>query len=106
MNVEDLIGMIERELAQTNNLIVKKRAIELLVKLSDFEALQANTQAQEGLAQGVLRIFASEDADNADLCLKMGCIEYMRNFFNDHQFKVNTYSHLVPSVVRMGSTML
>lgn len=42
--------MIERELAQTNNLIVKKRAIELLVKLSDFEALQANTQAQEGLA--------------------------------------------------------
>ena len=42
--------MIERELAQTNNLIVKKRAIELLVKLSDFEALWANAQAQEGLA--------------------------------------------------------
>ena len=53
-----------------------------------------------------MRIFASDEADNADLCLKMGCIEYMRNFFNDHMFRVNTYSHLVPAVVKMGSTMM
>lgn len=54
----------------------------------------------------MLRVFASDDNDNADLCLKMSCIEYMRNFFNDHQFRVNTYAHIVPDVVRMGSTML
>ena len=98
--------MIERELSQQNNLIVKKRAIELLVRLSDFQELQDNTDAQKNLAQGVLRVFASDDNDNADLCLKMSCIEYMRNFFNDHQFRVNTYAHIVPDVVRMGSTML
>mmetsp|Transcript_12103 Transcript_12103/g.15451 ORF Transcript_12103/g.15451 Transcript_12103/m.15451 type:complete len:144 (+) Transcript_12103:340-771(+) len=36
----------------------------------------------------------------------MGCIEYIKNFFNDYKFKVNTYAHLVPSVVQMGSSML
>lgn len=36
----------------------------------------------------------------------MGCIEYMRNFFNDYQFRVHTYAHMVPDVVRMGSTMM
>lgn len=43
-----------------------------------------------------MRVFASEEGDNADACLKMSCIEYMRNFFNDHAFKVNTYAHMVP----------
>ena len=38
--------------------------------------------------------------------MKMGCVEYMRNFFNDHEFKVNVYQHIVPSVVDMGSKML
>ena len=89
-----------------NNLIVKKRAINLLVRLSDFDALEDNLQAKESLAQGVLRIFASEEHDNADLCLKMCCIEYMRNFFNDHNFRVNSFAHIVPEVVKMGSTMM
>ena len=53
-----------------------------------------------------MKIFESDENDNADLCLKMGCVEYMRNFFNDHKFKVNTYQHMVPSVVDMGSKML
>lgn len=37
--------MIEAELQQVNNLVVKKRAIKLLVRLSDFEALHGNIQA-------------------------------------------------------------
>ena len=61
---------------------------------------------QSNLIQGVQKIFASDENDNADLCLKMGCVEYMRNFFNDHSFKVNAYQHMVPSVVDMGSKML
>ena len=54
----------------------------------------------------MLRIFASEENDNADLCLKMCCVEYLRNFFNDANFRVNTYAHLVPQVVQMASMML
>ena len=88
--------MIEAELQQVNNLVVKKRAIKLLVRLSDFDALEENILVKESLAQGVLRIFASDENDNADLCLKMCCIEYMRNFFNDHKFRVETFAHIVP----------
>lgn len=54
----------------------------------------------------MLRVFASEEQDNADLCLKCGCIEFMHNFFNDNKLDVQAYAHLVPDVVRMGKTML
>ena len=30
----------------------------------------------------------------------------MRNFFNDHKFRVETFAHIVPQVVKMGSLML
>ena len=42
VQINDLIAMLERELSQPNNLIVKKRAIQLLVRLSDFDALNEN----------------------------------------------------------------
>jgi hypothetical protein len=45
IKVDEMVAMIEAELQQVNNLVVKKRAIKLLVRLSDFEALQENTQA-------------------------------------------------------------
>ena len=45
-----MITMIEAELQQVNNLIVKKRAIKLLVRLSDFDALEENIQVKESLA--------------------------------------------------------
>jgi len=77
-----------------------------LVRLSDFDALQQNPVAQQSLAQGVLRIFSSDENENSDLCLKMSCLEYMRNFFNDHMFRVHAYAHMVPDVVRMASVML
>lgn len=53
-----------------------------------------------------MRVFASDESGNEDLCVKMSCIEYMRNFFNDHLFRVNAYAHMVPQVVKMGSLML
>ena len=46
---------------------------------------------QDSLMQGVMKIFQSEESDNADLCLKMGCVEYFRNFFNDGEFRVNAF---------------
>lgn len=43
-----------------SNVIVKTRAIQLLLKLSDFEAIQSDPALQENIAIGVLKIFASE----------------------------------------------
>lgn len=80
--------MIEGELTSNRNLIVKKRAIELLTKLSDFKDFQQNPNLQENLLSGLISIFRSEEGENADLCLKMTCIDYLVNFFNDHTFKV------------------
>ena len=91
--------MIEGELSSTSNLIVKKRAIELLKKLSDFKEFQLNPQLQENLLSGLMAIFRSEEGENADFCLKMSCIEYLINFFNDHNFKVQTYAHTLPLIV-------
>lgn len=53
---------------------------------------------------GILKIFSSEETQ--DLCLKMTCAEYMKNFYNDHAFKVNTYANLLPAVLEMGNHML
>jgi len=46
--------MIEGELTATSNLIVKKRAIEMLSKLSDFEDFQKNSELQENLLSGLI----------------------------------------------------
>jgi len=102
----DLLTMIEGELQLANNLIVKKRSIEMLKVLSDFDDFQKDTTLQTNLIQGVFRTFASEEADNADLCLKMACIDYMKNFYNDYQFKVTTYAPMLPQVIQMSSAML
>lgn len=44
MNVTELLVMLDRELNTENNLIVMKRSIEILTKLSDFTELQSNSE--------------------------------------------------------------
>lgn len=44
MNVTELLVMLDRELNTENNLIVMKRSIEILTKLSDFNELQSNSE--------------------------------------------------------------
>jgi hypothetical protein len=51
---KSLLQMIESELTATSNLIVKKRAIEMLSKLSDFEEFQKNSALQENLLSGLI----------------------------------------------------
>jgi hypothetical protein len=46
--------MIEGELTATSNLIVKKRAIEMLTRLSDFEDFQKNSELQGNLLSGLI----------------------------------------------------
>jgi len=36
----------------------------------------------------------------------MSCVEYLKNFYNDHEFKVAEYSPVLPSVVFVSSKML
>lgn len=36
----------------------------------------------------------------------MACIDYMKNFYNDHYFKVDRYSHLVANVFKMCNHMI
>jgi hypothetical protein len=61
---------------------------------------------QDNLIKRLLLIFSSEDGDNADLCLKMSCLDYIKNFFCDYQFKVDTYAHIVAPVVAQSSNMM
>ena len=61
---------------------------------------------QENIIIGVLKVFASEEQDNQDMCLKMNCSEYMKNFYNDHNFKVSSFAHLLPPVITMANQMM
>ncbi len=36
----------------------------------------------------------------------MSCVEYLKNFYNDHDFRVAEYAHILPSVVIISSKML
>lgn len=48
---------------------------------------------QEELIAALLAIFSSEDGDNRDLCLKMSCLDFIKNFFNSSSttFQTDTY---------------
>ena len=40
--------------------------------MSDFEQLKNNLQMQEEFIRGVMTIFASQEIENRDMCLKYG----------------------------------
>lgn len=82
---------------------MKRRVLQLLASLSDFEALKNNQAMQEDFIRGVMGIFSStsENKENQDMCLKMGCVEYMKNFYNDANFRVEAYSHFMGDVIMM-----
>lgn len=40
------------------------------------------------------------------MCLKMNCLEYMKNFYNDHNFKVQIFADLLPDVITMANQMM
>lgn len=35
------------------------------------------------------------------MCLKMGCVEYMKNFYNDANFRVQAYGHFMGDMIGM-----
>ena len=36
----------------------------------------------------------------------MCCIDYLKNFYNDHQFKINRFAILLPKVLNVGNQMI
>jgi len=57
-------------LQKQGNLIVKRKILQLLAQVSDFEAFKDNLQIQEEFIRGVMGIFASGEGENNDMCLK------------------------------------
>ena len=53
-----------------------------------------------------MAIFRSDQGENADFCLKLAYIEYLINFFNDHNFRVETHANTVPSIIQQSSLLL
>ena len=53
-----------------------------------------------------MQICASDENDYANIGLKMVCIEYMRTFFSDRNFKVSAYEQMVPLAVETGFKMI
>jgi len=54
--------MIQEDLErEPTYLIVKARAVSLLQKLSDFDALQKDAVAQETLINGVINLYVSQE---------------------------------------------
>jgi hypothetical protein len=55
---------------------------------------------------GVLNILNASATENTDMVLKMTCLDYIKNFYNDGSFKVNQYAPLLPMVVQTTSKLL
>lgn len=36
----------------------------------------------------------------------MCCLEYLKNFYNDHDFKATTYAHLLPKVLSICNKLI
>ena len=58
------------------------------------------------LLQGVMRLIGVNSGEDNDACLKFTCLEYIKNFYNDHEFKIDTYQPLLPGVIKVASDML
>ena len=102
VNIDHFVRLIQADLERENSyLIVKSRSIQLLTKLSSFQALQNDTEAQETLLNGVINVYISQENQSVDLYLQMCCMDYLKNFYNDSNFKINKYAHLLPKVLEI-----
>jgi hypothetical protein len=86
--------------------MVKRRAMQILKKMSDFDSLTKNSEVMMNLTKGVLTIMEVTEGENADMVLKMTCLDYLTNFYNDDQFKIELYAPILPYVVNMASQLL
>jgi hypothetical protein len=66
-------------------MVVKARTVMLLEKLSDFPSLQNDVKAQDRLVNGIINLYAQQ---KHDVYMQMRCLEYLKNFYNNHLFKV------------------
>jgi len=69
--------------------------------------MQNDTSAQETLVNGIINFYSNlEEANHGKLFLQLKCIEYLKNFYNNHQFKINKYAHLLGKVIPLSNQMI
>lgn len=97
IDVNSMMALISKDLErEPAYFIVKARAIELLIKISDYDAVSKELGAAQTLINGVLKLYHElENQATSDLHLQMKCIDYLKNFYNDHQFKTQQHSPLL-----------
>eukprot|EP00347_Sterkiella_histriomuscorum_P023381 403334851 len=106
IEIKYILDIIAGELRAPENLIVKRKIIQLLALVSDFDQVQKEQKLQEEFIREIMGIFASQQGDNNDLCLKMACVEYMKNFYNQTVFRVDAYAHFLGDVIAMCNSMI
>ena len=99
IDVKSIIALISKDLErEAEYFIVKARALELLIKVSDYDAVNQEQGAAQTLINGVLALYQGlENQQSTDLNLQMKCIDYLKNFYNDHQFKTNEHAPMLTS---------
>ena len=66
IEIQPFVQMIQEDLErEPTYLIVKARAVSLLQKLSDFDALQEDPVAQETLVNGVINLYLSQEQNQS-----------------------------------------
>mmetsp|Transcript_8901 Transcript_8901/g.6247 ORF Transcript_8901/g.6247 Transcript_8901/m.6247 type:complete len:108 (+) Transcript_8901:1234-1557(+) len=56
-DVPKVVALLEKELVHPQNHIVKKRVLGILARVSDFQQVHDDAQAQENFFNGVMKIF-------------------------------------------------
>ena len=66
IEIQPFVQMIQEDLErEPTYLIVKARAVSLLQKLSDFDALHEDPVAQETLVNGVINLYLSQEQNQS-----------------------------------------
>jgi hypothetical protein len=58
------------------------------------------------LLNGVINVYVAQENQSVDLYLQMCCMDYLKNFYNDSNFKINKYAHLLPKVLEICNQMV
>jgi len=55
---------------------------------------------------GVINLYTQGEEAQGDMLLQMRCMEYLKNFYNDYNFKVVKYAHLLGQVLPICNKMV
>lgn len=69
--------------------------------------------SQDALINGVINLYSQQSqlsersgGGSVDVHLQMCCLEYLKNFYNDYEFKATKYAHLLPKVLPICNQLI